>query len=99
MAARSGGHDLAGRPLDDAELSVETLDDGRAALHPVAAVEVMGAGNHAVGGMVDVAADDAVDAATARLGRHGLLERTDEGDGRLDAVFEEGRERPVAQSQ
>src|SRR5947207_6892772 len=99
MRARSGAHGLLGRPLDDAELTVERLDDSRAALDPVAAVEVVGAGNHAVGGVVDVAANDTVDAAAASLGRHRILERADEGNGRLDAILEESGERPVAQPQ
>jgi hypothetical protein len=76
------------------------LDDGGAALHPVAAVEVVDAAlEDAVGGVVDVAADDAVGLSAARLCRHRLLEGADEGHRLLDAVLEVGRERPVAEPQ
>src|SRR4029079_2951103 len=85
--------------LDDSQLAVQRLDDGRAALDPVAAVEIVDAVNHAVGGVVDVATNDAVDTAATGLRGHRLLESTDEGDGRLDAILEEGGERPVAETQ
>jgi len=43
-------------------------------------------------GIVDVAADDAVDAALARLQRQRLLEAADDADRVLDLVLGPGRE-------
>ena len=55
------------RPVDDPQLAGLGLDDRRAALDPVAAIEVVDAVDLAVGGMMDVAADDAVAAVAPRL--------------------------------
>ena len=64
------------------------LDQRGAALHPVAVVAVEDAVDVAHLGMVDVAADHAVDAAPARFARERLLEVADEADGVLDLVLE-----------
>ena len=50
-------------------------------------------------GMVDVAADDAVDVLAAAFGAQGLLELSDEIDGVLDLELDPPRQRPVRQSQ
>ena len=49
-------------------------------------------------GMVDVAADDAVDLVAARLFRHDVLERADEVHRMLDLDLRPGRKRPVGQA-
>ena len=75
------------RPSDDPDVAADLLDEGRAALDPVAAIEIAQASDVAVGGVVDVAADDAVGAAPARLLRERVLEFADIGDRRLDPGF------------
>ena len=50
-------------------------------------------------GMVDMAADDAVDTAAARFLRHDLLEMADEVDRLLDLDLRPGRERPVGHAE
>src|SRR5581483_8910337 len=65
-------HGLA--PRDQLEIAGIVLDDGRAAFDPVAAVEVADAVDHLALGVVDVAADDAVEAAAAGLGEERALE-------------------------
>ena len=59
---------------DDAQAAVEMLDQRRAALHPVAVVAVEDAVDVADLGLMDVAADHAVDAAPARLAGDRVLE-------------------------
>ena len=62
-------------PADDLEAAVVVLDDGGAAFHPVAGVEVARRRDRDQRGVVDVAADHAVDAVAPRLARQHLLER------------------------
>ena len=88
--------DLLG-PVHDAQAAVEILDQRGAALHPVAVVAVEDAVDVADLGVMDVAADHAVDAAPARLAGDGVLEVGDELHRVLDLVLEVGRERPVVQ--
>ena len=61
------------------------LDQGRAAFDPVAVVAVEDAADLADLGLVDVAADHAVDAAPPRLVGDRVLEVVDELDRVLDA--------------
>jgi len=75
---------------------VEVLDDGGARVDPVAAVEVGDAVDLALRGGVDVAADDAVGAAAARVACDGLLELEDEGERGLHLALGEAGQRPVA---
>ena len=62
------------RAADDLHAAVEMLDDGRAAFHPVAGVDVFDAVHVLDRGMVDVAADDAVDAVRRASSVSDLLE-------------------------
>ena len=62
-----GGVAAVPRPIDDLQLAVGMLDERGQALDPVAVVGVEHAVDVAHLGVVDVAADHAVDAAPARL--------------------------------
>src|SRR5690606_2525090 len=73
-------------PADDLHAAVEMLDDGGAALHPVAGIDVGETVEVAGGGGMDMAADDAVDAMSSRLGGKRCLEAADE----VDRVFHSG---------
>ena len=53
------------RPVKDFHRAVEMLDDGRAAFDPVAGVDVVHAAQLLDRGMMDMAADDAVDVGGA----------------------------------
>ena len=70
-------HGVSLGPGDDLESAVRVLGDRRAALDPVAAIDVADAELVVDLGVVDVAADDAVDAAAVRLGGQRLLEVAD----------------------
>jgi len=72
----------------------QRLGDRRAALDPIAAIQVLDASDSAMRGVVDVATDDAVYAATSGLCDQGVLEFADEIDGGLDLELQECRERP-----
>lgn len=62
-----------GRPAEDFERAVHVFDKCGAAFYPVAGVGVQHAINGAQLGMVDVAADDAIDIdATSLAGDSGL---------------------------
>jgi len=86
-------------PRHETQLAVVGLDDGRAAFHPVAAVEVVDARERAVGGVMDMPADHAVDATPPGLGGDRLLEGADEGDGALNPILEIGGKRPEPEAQ
>src|SRR4051794_21113957 len=86
-------------PAHDAQAAVEVLDQGGAALHPVAVIAVEDAVDGADLGVMDVAADHAVDAAAARLACHRLFVVGDELDRVLDLVLEVRRQRPVAEAE
>ena len=62
-------------PAEDLERAVGALDDRRAAFHPVARVDVVDAADALDRGVVDVAADDAVDLAARASAASDLLER------------------------
>jgi hypothetical protein len=66
------------------------LDEGGAAFHPVAVIEVVDVVDHAVVGGVDMAADDALGTTLAGFAHHGVLEMRDELDRLLDLEFEIG---------
>src|SRR5262249_30617740 len=81
------------------EPSVEILDHRRAAFHPVAAIDVAQAEIFADDGMVDVSADDSVDAAApVRLGGQRLLVLSDELHRVLDFQLGPFRQRPIGQA-
>src|SRR5215472_15537531 len=71
-------------PPHDLELSVEMLDYRGAALDPVAAIDVAQAEIVADHGVMDVAADDAVEAAPPGFRGERALVFADEGHGVLD---------------
>src|SRR5262245_30030173 len=81
---RRDGPAHVGGPGDDLEAAVRMLADRGATLDPVAAVQVAHAELVVDGGVVDVAADHAIDLAAARLGNQSLLELADE----VDRVFD-----------
>ena len=93
------GRDVRGNivPVENPELAVEGLDERRQAFDPVAVVAVEHAVDIANFGLVDVAADDAVETALARLAGDRFLERRDVADRVLDFVLEKLRQRPVGQ--
>ena len=92
---RQHGELPLGRPLDDLEPAVAMLDQGGAALHPVAIVAVEDAVDDLDLGLVDVAAHHAVEAAALGFLRHRMLEVADELDRVLDPRLQERRQRPV----
>ena len=102
-ASRVGSLDDSARallgPAHDAQAALEILDQRRAAFDPVAVVAVEDAVDVADLGVVDVAADHAIDAAPARLVGHGVLVVGDELHGVLDLVLQERRQRPVGQAE
>src|SRR5262245_28903650 len=85
----------AAGPADDLEAAVEVLDHGGAALDPVAAVDVAAAGIIPDDRMMDMTADDAVDAVPPGFGRDCLLVMADEVDSVLDLQLGPLRQRPV----
>ena len=72
------------------------LDDGGARIDPVAAVDIGKAVDLADRRPMDVAADDAIEPALARVMDGRLLEVEDEIERRLDLALGETRQRPVA---
>ena len=83
-------------PGDEFEPSVEVLDDGRAAVDPVATVDVGEAVRFADHGTVNVAADDPVQPALARGTQRSVLEVEDELQRTLHPALGVAGERPVA---
>ena len=75
------------------------LDHRRAALHPVAAIDVAQAEIVVHGGGVDVAADHAVGLMVLGFGRQRLLERADEIDRVLHLQLGPFRQRPIGRAQ
>src|SRR5262249_52710898 len=71
------------------------LDDCRAAFHPVATIDVAQAAVVADYGMMDVAADHAVDPAPSGFDGEGALVGADEIDRVLDLELGPLRERPI----
>src|SRR5262245_8811951 len=74
----------AAGPADDLEAAVEVLHYGGTALDPVAAIDVAAAGIIPDYRMMDMTADDAVDAMPPGFSRNRLLVLADEIDGVLD---------------
>ena len=88
-----------GAPEHHLETAIVVLDDRRAAFDPVAAIEIVDAVDHAIGRVMDMAADDAVGVVPAGFAGDGLLEGANEAHGPLDAVFEISREGPIPEPQ
>ncbi len=72
------------------------FDDGGAAIHPVAAIDIDHAIDRADCGAVDVAADHAVQPALAHGANQRILEVEDERNGSLDAVLGITGKGPIA---
>src|SRR5271155_1419771 len=83
------------RPLQDFEPAVAVFDQRRAALNPVAVVAVENRADLSNFGLVDMAADHAVDPARAGLLGQRQLEIVDVSPRVLDLPLQIGRERPV----
>src|SRR5579871_2095166 len=83
------------RPLQDLEPAVAMLDQRRAALHPVAVVAVEDRADLPDLGLVDMAADHAVDPTPAGFLGQRQLEIVDIPHRVLDLPLQIGRERPV----
>ena len=75
--------------------AVEVLDERRAVLHPVAAVEILDTVDPPDRRHVDVAADHPGTALPLRVPGHKVLEVVDEVYGPLHLALEQRRERPV----
>ena len=74
LDARGGVVEAVGRgPVQDFQAAVEMLDQGRAAFDPIAVVGIKDIADLAHLGVMDVAADDAVEAAAARHLGHRLV--------------------------
>lgn len=73
------------------------LHQGGAALHPIPVVEIGDAVDLAHLGLVDMAADHAVDPASARFLGQAAFEGVDELQGVLDPGLQERRKAPVAE--
>ncbi len=74
--------------MQDFQFAGVCFDNSRSTFDPVAAVQVMDAIDEAIGGMMDVTADDAVRLVTAGNVRQCAFEFTDEVDGGLDAALQ-----------
>src|SRR5580704_12019378 len=88
-------HDLG--PGDDLQTSVVMLGNRRAAFDPIAAIHVMDAVLVTQRRIVNVPADNAVGAVTARLIGKRLLEVSDEIDRLLHLELRPLRQRPIGQ--
>ena len=85
-------------PAQHGHRAVVRLDQRGQALDPVARVAVQHVADQPDLRVMDVAADDAVEAARARLARQRVLECADVRDRILDAQLEEPRQRPVGKA-
>src|SRR6266536_1819104 len=92
---REKGQTIGRRPVDQLKPSVVMLDQRGAALHPVAIVEVQDALHLAYLCVVDVAAYDAVEAATAGLAGKRRFVSVDRLDRLLHLAFQPRGQRPV----
>jgi hypothetical protein len=86
-------------PGDEFEPPVMVLGDCRAALDPVAAIDVMDAERVMHRGMMDVPADHAIDIMTLRLRGERPLVIADKIDGIFDLELCPFRQRPIAQAE
>ena len=79
--------------------AVEMFGDGGAGFDEIAGVHIGDPVDVADRGVMDMAADDAVDAALARLAGQQHLEVADEIDGVLDLELGPFREGPIGQAE
>src|SRR5262249_24913606 len=99
------GHDVvigdeasALAPAHDLQIAVAGFDDGRATFHPIPPIEIMDAAKRPIGGVMNVSADHAIEAAAPGLIRHGFFKGSDESHRSLDAVLQVGGQRPIAET-
>ena len=84
-----------GQPTDQLELAIEMLDESSAALDPVTAIAIENTAEIANFGVMDMAADNAVNSAPPRLVGNRVAKRSDILHGILDPLFQIGRKRPI----
>src|SRR5262249_6243021 len=87
------------RPRDDLEAAVRMLSNSRATFDPIAAIDVADAGCLLNGGMMNVPADDAVDAVAVRFRRQSTFELADKIHGILDLQFRPFRQGPIGEAE
>ena len=87
------------RPLDDLQPAARIFDKSGAAFNPIPVIAIKNTVNQLCFGVVDMAADDAVQAARLRFPRQSMLKTGDVGDGILYLPLQIGRERPIGQAQ
>ena len=85
-------------PPHDLHSAARVLGERRAAFNPIAVVAIENAANSPYFRVMDMAADDAVEAARARFAGERLFEIADEAGGVLHLQFEIGGERPIGQA-
>lgn len=85
--------------VDQADGAIEILHECGAILDPVTAIQIANPVHVADLCLVDVAADDAIDAIAAGEGGHGDLEVSDITHGGFGFGLEEGGDRPVAEAE
>ena len=83
-------------PLDEFQPAVQMFYDGRATVHPVAAVDIEKPVHFLDGGAMDVAAHHTVKAAFAHGMDDGILEIADETDRCFDLALGIACQRPVS---
>src|SRR5271165_3706029 len=86
-------------PVQNRQVAFGRLDERRQALDPVTIIAVQDAADVANLGLVNMAADDAVEVPRPRLGGQRLLEGDDVADRVLHLVLEKLRQRPIAQAE
>ena len=85
--------------MDQLETTVMMLDQGGAALDPVAVIAVVDAVDHRHLGRMDVAADHTVGVSFSGLAHDSLFEIGDELHRFFDPAFQKSGQRPVGQSE
>src|SRR5262249_37567013 len=84
-------------PSYDLKTAVGMLGDGRAAFDPISTIDIAHTEVLANSRVVNVAADDLIDAVAMRLRHQRFFVFTDVTDGVLDLQFRPLRERPVTE--
>ncbi len=83
-------------PGDQFQPAIEMLDDGRAGIDPIAAIDIGQAVDFADRRPVDVAADDAIETAFAGMADRRMFEVENEVQRCLDLALGVAGQRPVA---
>src|SRR5580692_884315 len=82
-------------PAKNLQMSVGIFDKGSAAFNPVPIIGIENSADLADRGVMDMAANRAVEAARAHFARHRLLETANIFDCVLHLVFQPCRQRPI----